>query len=236
MPSDNALSEPMIATFVLQQPTLMQALAAVPSTRLTWEQTDATDCGETFVLFWAASDDYDAFEAAMADDPTVRDPRHLTTFDGRRLYRVEQVDAGKERSVYPALVETGAIVQELTATHEGWCFQVLFPDHEALSRFHRACVDRDVAFRLLNKFEQVGEPDAGYDFGLSEKQRRMLVRAAEAGYYRVPRRVDLSTVADEVGISHQAASERLRRAVDRLVRHTVLPDGDGPTDGGPPRR
>ena len=217
----------MIVKFTLQQPTLLQALRHSPSTRIVWEQTDVTDNDERLLLFWAESEDYEAFEAGMYEDPTVTAPRHLTEFSDRRLYQVEQIGEGRAQSVYPALVEAGGVVQELTADRDGWHFQVVFPDHEALSHFHDVCNEHDLPFSLVQKYERSDDREVSDDFGLTEKQREMLVSAVEYGYFEVPRGTDLRVLADEMGISHQAASERLRRAVDLLVRRSLgLTDDD----------
>ena len=47
---------------------------------------------------------------------------------------------------------------------------------------------------------------------LTEKQREAMNLAVRRGYYANPREVDLDTLADELGISHQALSHRLREA------------------------
>ena len=217
----------MIVEFTVEQPTLLQTLRHVPSTRVVWEQTDVTDNGEQLLLAWVESEAFEAFEAALHGDPTVTAPRCLTEFTDRRLYQVEQIGEGRDRSVYPALAAVGGIIQELTADREGWHFQVAFPDHEALSHFHDVCTEHDVPFALVRKYERSDDREERSDFGLTDKQREMLVRAVDRGYFEVPRGTDLRVLADEMGISHQAASERLRRAVDLLVRRTLdVPEDD----------
>ena len=225
----------MIAEFTVGQPTLRRALNDAPSTRVVWEQTDVTDNGEQLVQFWAESDDFEAFEAAMREDPTVTAPRLLTEFSDRRLYQVEQVGEGRAQSVYPAMVEAGGIVQECTATREGWTVQAMFPDTDALTHVHEACTYHDLTFTLRRKFEESDDHLDSQGYGLTEKQRQMLNHAVERGYYEVPRSTDLDELADDLGISHQAASERLRRAVDILVRRTISMD-DPPGRDGVPRR
>jgi predicted DNA binding protein len=42
------------------------------------------------------------------------------------------------------------------------------------------------------------------------------------GYYEVPRRVELEDLAEVLGVSRQAVSERLRRATGALARATVF--------------
>ena len=53
--------------------------------------------------------------------------------------------------------------------------------------------------------------------GVVERPARALVAAFEAGYYNIPRDVTLEELADELGISHQALSERFRRAYEGLI-------------------
>ena len=219
----------MIVEFTIQQPALLEALRNVPSTRVVWEQTDTTENGEELMLFWVESDDFEAFEAALYDDPTVTAPRRLTEFSDRRLYQVEQVGEGRARSAYPAMVEAGGIIQRATVTHEGWDVQALFPDNDALTHFHEACREDDLDFTLRRKYEESDDHHEADSYGLTEKQRKMLRHAVDEGYYEVPRATDLDTLSEDLGISHQAASERLRRAVDLLVRHTIT-TGDEPAD------
>ncbi|MFB9809579.1 helix-turn-helix domain-containing protein [Haladaptatus pallidirubidus] len=61
----------------------------------------------------------------------------------------------------------------------------------------------------------------GTRFGLTESQRTALQLAAERGYYTVPREVTADDLSEEFGISHQALSERLRRAHGNLIQHVL---------------
>jgi len=53
---------------------------------------------------------------------------------------------------------------------------------------------------------------------ITDKQRRALELACEAGYYETPREATLAEVAEELGISPSAASQRLTAAETTLVR------------------
>ncbi|MFW6435385.1 MAG: helix-turn-helix domain-containing protein [Halovenus sp.] len=54
---------------------------------------------------------------------------------------------------------------------------------------------------------------------LTEKQRRTLKMALEAGYYEEPRRADLGDLADRTGVSKSAISQRLRAGEAKLVKN-----------------
>lgn len=53
---------------------------------------------------------------------------------------------------------------------------------------------------------------------LSECQREAMRRAYETGYYEVPREASLERDAEDLQVSHQALSERLRRGHRNLVK------------------
>jgi predicted HTH transcriptional regulator len=63
-------------------------------------------------------------------------------------------------------------------------------------------------------------------FGLTDSQQTALRLAAARGYYSVPRDVTAEDLAAELGITHQALSERLRRGHGSLVDH-LLSNGGG---------
>ncbi|MFC5970574.1 bacterio-opsin activator domain-containing protein [Halomarina salina] len=218
----------MIVKFVFQQPTLLDALRQMPSTRVRWEESHTTPNGEMLMLFWAESDDFEAFEAAMHDDPTVTAPRLLTEFTDRRLYQVEQIGEGRAQSVYDSLTTAGGIIEECIGTHDGWTVEIEFPDNDTLQHFHSVCEDHGLEFDLLQKYEASENTEQSNHYGLSKKQRETLIRAAEKGYFHVPRGTDLDTIAAELDISHQAASERVRRAMDILIDHTLAPAREDP--------
>jgi len=54
---------------------------------------------------------------------------------------------------------------------------------------------------------------------LTDKQRQTLEMALETGYYEQPRRADLADLADRIGVSKSAVSQRLRTAEAKLVKH-----------------
>lgn len=65
------------------------------------------------------------------------------------------------------------------------------------------------------------EDEASTQFGVTDPQREVLLLALERGYYTVPRNASLSDLAGDLGISSQAASERLRRGTQTLVANTL---------------
>ena len=59
-------------------------------------------------------------------------------------------------------------------------------------------------------------------FSLTDEQQDVLEIAFAKGYFDVPRGITLTDLADEIGISHQALSERLRRGQKSVLENTVI--------------
>jgi predicted DNA binding protein len=64
--------------------------------------------------------------------------------------------------------------------------------------------------------ERNGGTDGGDENGPDDVA--LVVRAAEAGYFAVPRETSLAAVAERADLSDVEASRRLRRGIERLVR------------------
>lgn len=118
-------------------------------------------------------------------------------------------------------------IQVLNARTEGsrWRLEMRFPDSETISSFRQFCTERDVAFEVRRITERATRSDVESRFGLTDAQHEALVLAVERGYYDIPRRRTTVDLADELDISDQALTERLRRAITTLVERTLLGDG-----------
>ncbi|OAQ51633.1 hypothetical protein HTG_16375 [Natrinema mahii] len=221
----------LLATLLIDYPILRDALSHAPGVTATWEQSDLTADGDHRMLVWIDGDDERAaFEAGLEADPTVTAPLQTAAFDDRWLYHLELTPEGEASSVYPTVIEEGGVLQDVTATHEGWLFRIAFPDDEALERFHGLFLERDleVDVRKLRDTDSAGGGNARSQFGLTDRQREALVAAVEAGYLDIPRSCTLAELGDRLGISQNAASERFRRGVETLVENTVSHDDRSP--------
>jgi predicted DNA binding protein len=102
-----------------------------------------------------------------------------------------------------------------------WHFELRFPSHEQLSAFQEFCKGGHITLTVTRIYNPT-KPGSGPYFGLSKPQRETIVRAVEGGYYSIPRTISTQALADEFGISDQAVTERLRRAISTLVENTLI--------------
>ncbi len=207
----------VIAEFTFRHP----GLPLMPSLEesgvcLDVEQAVAEDPDEPVLFVWAFDGDLGDFEDAIEDDDTVDDAALVEDAGDRRLYRVEISDATPV-TLYPIDDRMEASRLGVTSSADGIDARLRFPDRESLSTFQPRAEARGVDVTLRGVYSD-SAPAYGDQNGLSAKQREALVAAVEMGYYDVPREASLSEVADELGVSAQAVSERLRRGVAAFVR------------------
>lgn len=218
----------MTMTFVefrLDYPFLREALQRVPEMEIEWVRNVAGDNGRE-MLFWAHGDDFNAFDAAIEADSTVRLVDSTAVGDDR-IYRVVLVDRAGESAaeLYPILIETASFIQSATATHEGWYCRFGFPDRSALDHFFRACRERGIEHEIDRLVEGRGHDARDANAGLTDAQYQALIAAIEGGFFDVPRQCTLDELGDRLGISDTAASMRLRRGMKTLVERTLFPPG-----------
>ena len=217
----------LVAELRLDSPILRASLSAVPEMRLTYLQETVRDGAGMRLFFRAEGDDFEAFEAGMAEDPTVAEYARLTDTPERRLYRITATEAAAERSTYPEAVKLDAPILDATGTTEGWLIRIEFPGRDALCAYRSACEERDVSFEVRRLYGS--DSDGGDATRLTPVQREVLEAALERGYFEIPRRVSLNDLGEELDISGQAVSERLRRALGKAALETLRHDDSSRT-------
>lgn len=211
-----------ISELFLSSPKLVLAptIDANPDASVCIEPQPAMDTDRQRFFVHVECDDFDAFEAALEDDYTAEDPFILTESDGFRIYRLTLTD--EVTVVSPQVAELGGIVLEMQSRNRGWQVKLQVPDRETLAAFRDFCVTNDIEYELERLYQT--EPNRQTDVYLRESQREMLLTAYEAGYFEVPRAASQAELATELGISDSAVSQRVRRAVERLIANTIAAD------------
>ncbi|MFB6269624.1 MAG: helix-turn-helix domain-containing protein [Halobacterium sp.] len=210
----------VIAEFTFEHPDLpLMSTLEETGVRVDVEQAVAEDPQRPVLFLWVSGGDLDYFEAVASRDETVGDLTLVEDADDRRLYRV-QVSEDTEKPLYPLDERMEASRLAVSSSADGVDARLRFPDRESLSEFQPLLEERGVDVTLRGVYSQ-NDPVLSDEYGLSSKQRQALLTAVEVGYYDVPREASLSDVADELGVSTQAASERLRRGIASFVRNAV---------------
>ncbi|WP_049900471.1 helix-turn-helix domain-containing protein [Halococcus agarilyticus] len=205
---------------------LYEGLSSLPGVEFEVERIVETGEEAAMPLVWVRGGDHETVADAFENDPSVREIELLSAFDDEQLYRMEWV--ADVDLVLQMLTNSEATITDAYGTDGRWHLRVLYPDRESLSKTTEFRDEEGLTFDITAIRELEGEPAGRY--GLTKEQFEALEAALEAGYYEVPRDVDQNELAEELGISHQALSERLRRATGALVEDALLvgavPDHD----------
>lgn len=117
-----------------------------------------------------------------------------------------------------ALLEEHDCIADLEAVRDGRLyFSLVLPGRAVL----RSIVEDLRAAGVTVSVERIRtgavDDDATGDTGLTQKQREALALAIESGYYERPREATLDDLADELGVTRSAVSQRLTAIERKLV-------------------
>lgn len=182
------------------------------------ERIVAHDQDRVMPYVWVSAPEFDGLEEALEADETVEEARLISDLEDERLYEMEWV--GHIEALVRILVEEKGTVLAADGGVDGWLLRTLFPEREALSRTYEYCTSNGLSIDVQSVYE-LHDGRKGR-FGLTDEQQNTLEAAFERGYYEIPREVTRDGLSDELGVSGQSLSERLRRAHRNLVENTVI--------------
>lgn len=180
-------------------------------------------------FLWVTGEEFEDFERHLRRSDIVKSVDTLTRVGDSVLYATEWYEA--EETFLNGLAETGGTIMEAHGD-SAWTFTVRFPDHDSLTQFHRFYQSAEFPVHIDRVVSLDEKETSKYEFGLTPDQRDALLLAVEDGYFSVPRETKLDEIADELAITRQAASERVRRATETVLRQALigLPAADRETD------
>lgn len=170
----------------------------------------------TVPLFWAYEPIEDSFSETVGQHPTVSDLVEIQSFENQRLFRLDW-DVSQD-NLFQCLIAHDGQILSATGTSERWEFEVRFIDREQLSKYKECCSDANIAPEIIRIYNPM-DPETEIWYELTEPQREAFALAVEEGYYDIPRSCKTEELADELDISDQAVTERLRRAINMFGQH-----------------
>jgi predicted DNA binding protein len=214
----------LIAEYRLHTPFLLEALEPTPEMTVQIETLHTDSVGPSKVMFWAWGDDFQTFERSMDADGTIREYSCLTELDDQHLYRIIASEEGEKVFTYRPMAEHDIVSLQEIGNYEGLTIRARFPGRDALRAYQNFCREKGLTFGLRNLYpeKQHLADEVGHGpQGLTPPQREILQVCLEQGYFDIPRQITLEEVADQLDISVQAVSTRLRRALETLLENTL---------------
>lgn len=194
----------------------------------TVELENMVPLGEKAVPFFSVSEKArETFEENVRDHPSVERIVEVARHDDERLYSLDW-NVGRD-VFFQGIVDLEGQLLSGTGTADTWEFEIRFPTHERLGEFQEYCSNAHIALEVGRVFNPT-RPGTGMWYGLTPAQRDAITLAVRDGYYSIPRRTSTQDLADELEISDQAVTERLRRAIVTLVENTLIAIEDDSTE------
>lgn len=171
--------------------------------------------------FWVRGGQPEDIEACFEAHPGVVSVDLIDSVEDEYLMRAEwdQEYAG----ILSALTEDDVAVLSAVGTNDGWDFEVRGESREAIREFRTTCQEDDTLIEITAVHSLLPiEGDGGERHGLTDAQREALVLAYERGYFNSPRETSLEDIAEEIGITQQSLSSRLRRGHRQLIGGALI--------------
>ena len=178
---------------------------------------------ETLIIpyFWVRGSETEAIEAAFEPHAGVRNIRLVDNVEDEYLMRAEWKQA--YIGILSALAMANVVVLSGIGTKDEWRFEVRGESQEAIAEFREYCQENEIPITITTIHALLPIQGDGYE--LTETQREALVLAYERGYFDSPRKASLEEIAEELGITQQSLSSRLRRGHRRLINATLIGAG-----------
>lgn len=182
-----------------------------------------TDPNSDFFPFLIEYDDFEELERALESDPTVENYELADRSENTGIYYIEHTEDTK--LISRIVTEVNGFLMHTETKDRGWLVRLHLPDRGALNTVWNYADSEDIKLDIIEIYTKDGT-DANLSYGLTEEQMEALTFAHEMGYFREPREMSLSELADEMGISSTALSGRIRRGMHNLIS-VALADEDG---------
>lgn len=197
---------------------LAHALSEVPDMDVEAERLAAHSRHWVMPCLWAAGGDFDVFNTAIESDPTVEEVITKTEYENETFYQVDWSEEIKRR--LDITLDSEASLLHAKTTNDHWRLVIRFSSRDQFETFREHLTNEGITFSL-DDLTQATAPRQ-FEGGLTAAQREALVTAVAEGYFAVPRDATMEDVADELGITTQSASERLRRGIEEFVETMLV--------------
>jgi predicted DNA binding protein len=179
--------------------------------------------GSMMPYFWVKCTDHEGIERVIRTHPAIRDLTRLDYVDDYALYRATWDEDCHD--LLGGIGESEGVILE-AYSNDRWFFRLRFPNHDKLAGFYNYCTEHSISLHLGRVYTLSERAAEGRQFGLTPEQREALVLALNHGYFDTPSEVSLSELGDELGISQQAMSKRVRGGTKRVLTKALLESVD----------
>ncbi|RDI72824.1 helix-turn-helix domain-containing protein [Halopelagius longus] len=168
--------------------------------------------------FWVRGEPVEHVRKALEERGALESYTLIDNLGDQGLFRAEwNPDV---EGILTGIIDAELTVISATGTEDEWTFEFRDEDTAPIAEFQQYCADHGIDV-TLGHIHSVGAPTDEGAYGLTTEQREAVLLAYENGYYTTPPETNLGELAEELGITHQSFSDRLRRGVHNLIEETL---------------
>lgn len=196
---------------------LKETFEELGDVRFEMENTVTTQADQKWPHIWVRDSSRGVIETALRADSTITSFEYIASREDIFLYSITVTE--DQLTLVDLIQEENGVILTAVGFNGQWKLRIRFADNAHLTRFHNRLKESGITpdVKRVRKFDRDSE---GTEL-LTGPQCEALEAAVKHGYFAIPRQISLGELADEVGISHQALSERLRRAFEQLAQSEV---------------
>lgn len=193
---------------------LSETFESEPGAVVQIDRVVASDMNSLTPYFIVSGVSNEAFEAAASSDESIESLQQIQDAETGTMYRGRWAD--HVESLAREYTSEGTSILKARGNVSGWVLRVRFDGRTQIGEFTSHLRDHGFSFDLVRLHEMTSS-QTGSQFGLTPKQQDALVTAWQMGYFDLPREASMEAVADELDITPQSLSDRLRRAQKTLI-------------------
>ncbi|MFB6112664.1 MAG: helix-turn-helix domain-containing protein [Halodesulfurarchaeum sp.] len=205
-------------TVPVNQFALKATLPEVPDVQVEFERVVSHSQEWVMPFLWVYGDALSSFHERIKEDPTVTSVTLSDEFSDARLYTVTWSE--RVETIINSIFDREGTLVKASGSSNTWELAVRFATRDQLTELQAHFDQQGEPFAVQQIYEQTKPRQP--EFGLTPKQREVLVTAVEQGFFDIPRRITLDELAAELGVSTSALSERLRRGMATLIEMTLV--------------
>ncbi|MFC6718953.1 helix-turn-helix domain-containing protein [Natrialbaceae archaeon GCM10025810] len=208
------------ASFTVKQADFPLSAVFEQLTDVTIELDRIVPTGEAIIpYFWISADDTGKLTTDLSADIGIEQVKIIDQVEKQMFVRIDWNLT--HESILTAIVNTDITLLSGIGKEKRWTFEVRASEQQDLSDFQTYCQDHDIPIELT-ELHAISSLRSDREYDLTDGQRNALIIAYSNGYYDSPRDATQDDLADELGITRQAVSSRLKRGMRRLVASTLI--------------
>lgn len=182
-------------------------------------QGNLTDSNIWTTLFYIEAEQK-SYAAELDQTPQVIDYELIPIGEQAFYAYLREQTANPDKEIYAAFTHpTLVVIPPIEYTTQGTMRISVVGESTAL----QSAIDSlpsDIELDI-DRIEEFVGPKPAVASLLSPRQRETIKVALDIGYYEVPRRMTIEAIADRVGCAPGTASEHLRKAESKLLKHVL---------------